>query len=68
MDFETYGMIGVIAIVILLAILVFTCVWIVASTIASHIGLTGIVWWAFSIVLFMLINGLLGGLTMKSVD
>ena len=68
MDFESIGVLGIALVLVLVVLCVFACVWIVATFIASYLGLTGIVWWAFSIVLFLIINGLLGGISVRSVD
>lgn len=58
MDLESFGVIGIIIFVFVVIIVEILLVWIVASTIASFLGLSGIYWWAFAIIIFLLINAI----------
>lgn len=63
MDLADYGMIGIVVIVFALIFVEIFLVWLVASFLASFLGVTGIYWWAFAIVIFLLINAILGFLS-----
>ena len=53
------GVIGIVVLCILIAIFLFIAPIIVAVFIANHLGLTGIVWWAFVVVIWLLIAGII---------
>lgn len=65
MDLETYGLIGIIIIVLVIAFIEVVLTWIVATVIASFLGLNGISWWAFVIVTFFFINAVFNFLYKK---
>ena len=65
MDLETFGLISVIGIVLVIAFIEVVLVWIVATVIASFLGLNGISWWAFAIVIFLFINAVFNFLYKK---
>ena len=50
---------------ICLIIVVLFLVWVVSSYIATALGLQGIVWWAVSIILFLVINSIIGGVSVN---
>ena len=51
---------GIIVTVVVLILIRLVAVILVAGYIATALGVTGIVWWAVAIVLFLLINGIIG--------
>jgi len=55
----------IVGIGILLLIVLFL-VWVVATYIATALGLTGLTWWAVSIILFLVINSIIGGIGANS--
>lgn len=55
----------IVGIGILLLIVLFL-VWVVATYIATALGLTGLTWWAVSIILFLVINSIIGGIGVNS--
>lgn len=54
------GVIGIILFILILAILPFICTIVLGTYLATTLGLTGIVWWSFVILFYLLIAGLLG--------
>ena len=62
MDIGDWGILLLIVGIITLLIIEFTAIILVVTAIASWLGVTGILWWAFVIVLFILVNTLLGAL------
>lgn len=63
MDITDYlmgaGVIGFICLIILVIVFMFIAPIIVAVFIANAMGLTGIVWWAFVIVIWLIIGALI---------
>lgn len=57
------GIIGIIVLCLLVVIFLFIAPIIVAVFIANYMGLTGIIWWAFVIVIWLLISGILSKLS-----
>ena len=53
------GIIGIIVLIILIAIFFFIAPIIVAVYIANALGLTGIVWWAFVVVIWLIIGAII---------
>ena len=51
---------GIIVTVVVLILIRLVAVILVAGYIATGLGVTGIVWWAVAIVLFLVINGIIG--------
>ena len=51
---------GIIVTVVVLILIRLVAVILVAGYIATGLGVTGVVWWAVVIVLFLLINGIIG--------
>ena len=51
---------GIIVTVVVLILIRLVAVILVAGYIATCLGLTGVIWWAVAIVLFLLINGIIG--------
>lgn len=54
------GVIGIILFILILAILPFICTIVLGTYLATILGLTGIVWWSFVILFYLLIAGLFG--------
>ena len=59
MDLEFLGVIGFIALIITVIVVVLVAIALTAGAIATWLGLSGVLWWAVSIVLFLLISGIL---------
>ena len=55
-----FGILAVVCLVILLLVVEIGAVMLVAGFVASYLGLTGVLWWAVALVVFLLINGVLG--------
>ena len=51
---------GIIVTVVVLILIRLVAVILVAGYIATALGVTGVMWWAVAIVLFLLINGIIG--------
>ena len=51
---------GIIVTVVVLILIRLVAVIFVAGYIATVLGVTGVIWWAVAIVLFLLINGIIG--------
>lgn len=51
---------GIIVTVVVLILIRLVAVILVAGYIATGLGVTGVIWWAVAIVLFLLINGIIG--------
>jgi len=56
------GLIGLILLIALLLLIPFICTLILGTYFATTLGLTGIVWWAFVIIFYLIIGGILGAL------
>lgn len=54
------GVIGIILFILVLALLPFICTIILGTYLATTLGLTGLVWWSFVIIFYLIIAGLLG--------
>lgn len=54
------GLIGFILFVLMIALLPLICTLVLGTYIASSLGLTGIVWWSFVILFYLILMGLLG--------
>lgn len=63
MELSDLGVFALLALIIVILVVEFAVVAIVAGFIASWFGVSGILWWAIAIVVFLLINGILGALT-----
>lgn len=51
---------GIIVTVVALILIRLVAVILVAGYIATALGVTGVIWWAVAIVLFLVINGIIG--------
>lgn len=51
---------GIIVTVVVLILIRLVAVILVAGYIATTLGVTGVIWWAVAIVLFLVINGIIG--------
>ena len=63
LDLESYGIIGYFMLIIGIILVRIIAVLIVAAAIATYIGLTGLLWWAAAIVIFLIINALISGVS-----
>lgn len=54
------GVIGIILFILVLVLLPFICTIILGTYLATALGLTGLVWWSFVIIFYLIIAGLLG--------
>lgn len=54
------GIIGFVILVVMVALLPLVCTLVLGTYIASSLGLTGIVWWSFVILFYLILMGLLG--------
>lgn len=62
LDLETYGIIGYFAFVLFIILIRIIAVAVVAGVISSYVGLTGLLWWCATIVIFLVINAIISGL------
>ena len=62
MGLDDLGIFALLALIIVVLVVEFAVVAIVAGFIASWFGVSGILWWAIAIVVFLLINGILSAL------
>lgn len=54
------GIIGVAILILIIVLLPLVCTIILGTYFATVMGLSGIVWWAFVIVFYLIVMGLLG--------
>ena len=54
------GVIGLVAFAIILILLPLLCTIILGTYFATYLGLSGLVWWAFVIMFYLIIMGILG--------
>lgn len=54
------GIIGLIILVLVVALLPLVCTIIIGTWLATTLGLTGIVWWSFVILFYIILMGILG--------
>lgn len=54
------GIMGIILFILVLILLPFVCTIILGTYLATTLGLTGLVWWSFVIIFYLVIEGLLG--------
>jgi hypothetical protein len=57
------GLTGIIVLFCLIALIPLICTIILGTYFATTIGLEGITWWAFVIIFYLIIVGILGALT-----
>ena len=60
MDLEEIGKFGIIVLLIGIWCAFIIAFMLVAGFLATYIGVTGIIWWAVAIVIFLLLLGILG--------
>ena len=53
------GIIGLIILVLIVALLPLICTIILGTFLATYLGLSGIVWWAFVILFYIIIIGII---------
>jgi len=63
LDLEAYGIIGYFLLIIGIILVRIIAVIIVAGAIATYVGLSGLLWWAAVIVIFLIINAIISGLS-----
>lgn len=54
------GMIGFIILILIIILIPFLCTIVLGVAFANMLGLTGITWWAFVIIFYLVIMGILG--------
>lgn len=54
------GLVGLIILVLVVALLPLVCTIIIGTWLATTLGLTGIVWWSFVILFYIILIGILG--------
>lgn len=54
------GVVGLVVFVLILLLLPLVCTIILGTYIATALGLSGLVWWAFVILFYIIIMGVLG--------
>ena len=57
------GVVGLVMFVLILLLLPLVCTIILGTYLATALGLSGLVWWAFVILFYIIIMGVLGLLT-----
>lgn len=57
---EELGVIGLILLILIIILIPFLCTIVLGITFANMLGLTGITWWAFVIIFYLVIMGILG--------
>lgn len=57
---EEIGIMGFILLVLIIILIPFICTIILGVAFANMLGLNGIVWWAFLIIFYLIIMGILG--------
>lgn len=57
------GIIGLVLFVCIILFIPFICTIILGTFLATNLGLSGIVWWAFVILFYIIIMGLIGAIT-----
>ena len=62
LDLQAYGIIGYFSLVITIILIRIIAVLVVAAAIATYFGLAGLLWWAATIVIFLVINAIISGL------
>jgi hypothetical protein len=62
MDTDLLGVATLITIVFIVICIEIIVVWTVASYLATLLGANGFVWWCIAIVVFLLLNGVLGAI------
>ena len=62
MDWDIVGILTIICILFMVAVLEVIVVVVVSGYIATLFGATGITWWCIAIVVFLLLNGVLGAI------
>ena len=56
------GIMGIVLFILVLALLPFVCTIVLGTYLATLFGLTGIVWWAFVILFYIVIIGIIGSI------
>ncbi len=62
-DLTAFSLLEYAALIIAIICIRILTVFVVAGAIATYIGLAGILWWASAIVIFLLINAVISGLS-----
>lgn len=57
------GIIGLVLFICIILFIPFICTIILGTFLATNLGLSGIVWWAFVILFYIIIMGLIGAIT-----
>ena len=56
------GVVGIILFILVLVLLPFVCTVVLGTYLATMFGLTGLVWWAFVILFYIIIMGIIGSI------
>lgn len=56
------GVIGIILFILVLVLLPFICTIVLGTYLATFFGLNGLVWWAFVILFYIIIIGIIGSI------
>ena len=56
------GVIGIILFILVLVLLPFVCTIVLGTYLATFFGLNGLVWWAFVILFYIIIIGIIGSI------
>ena len=56
------GVVGIILFILVLVLLPFVCTVVLGTYLATMFGLNGLVWWAFVILFYIVIIGLIGSI------
>lgn len=56
------GVIGIILFILVLILLPFICTIVLGTYLATFFGLNGLVWWAFVILFYIIIIGIIGSI------
>lgn len=56
------GVVGIILFILVLVLLPFVCTIVLGTYLATFFGLTGLVWWAFVILFYIIIIGIIGSI------
>ena len=62
MDWEALGLLSLICLLIIVAIVEIFVVILIAGAVASLLGFTGALWWLVAVVVFILLNSLIGAI------
>lgn len=62
MRFEGLSVFAIVCLIVVILVVELVAVMLIAGAVASVLGFSGILWWAVAIVVFLMINAILGAL------